>query len=304
MSVEIDDEALLGQHFQQGDEDAPIPENDLLSDDEDGIEDANESGLTPDAADRVLSRVTRVGRGGVKRKVDARWLTEFECFICPKEKKRPFRFKCDLDAHILSSHPGLNCAHCPVSKPNRQLLSVHMIKDHPELSLPPHLCVLCGYGTVTFCKFNQHWKKHAQARHQLKELSKADSKAGRAEDFQGSEPKTPKLTCGICQKLFKKKKTLSRHMKFVHSEDMYRCPYCKHGFPNEEFGIAHMLQRHPASDPDVLIKPINRRVQQKLEEEDLREGEIRRKALLEGGDDDYNEASFDDDDGLEIGEIE
>jgi KRAB domain-containing zinc finger protein len=129
---------------------------------------------------------------------------KIECKICSKM----FPSQGYLNQHMkLHVNPNsFECEICDKKFNLKQTLQIHQ-KMHERNRSKPYKCQRCDYATDNKIQIRNHQQSHER------------------QDKKHAAMKNP-LKCELCPVLLRDKKTLRRHIKFVHVSNPHQCDLC------------------------------------------------------------------------------
>ncbi|XP_071177356.1 zinc finger protein 493-like [Mytilus edulis] len=146
----------------------------------------------------------------------------YECPFCSKTFNRSDTYKNHLNCH---GDPKFSCSQC-----NRQYHTQSALNKHARK---------CGSSPFSECKEckimfsnRENYEMH---------VCNSDDPANFIKTYKSEQTEDGKHFCGICNKVFNKRKGLLRHRK-LHSEVLYRdnaCEICKKNYKSKQ-----ILQKH------------------------------------------------------------
>ncbi|CAC5372222.1 KRAB [Mytilus coruscus] len=151
----------------------------------------------------------------------------YECPFCSKTFNRTDTYKNHLNCH---GDPKFSCSQC-----NRQY--------HTQSALTKHTrkCGSSPYSECKECKIifsnRENYEMH---------VCNSDDPANFMKTYESAQTPDGKHCCGICNKVFDKRKGLLRHRK-LHSEVLYRdnaCEICKKNYKSKQILQKHMKAVH------------------------------------------------------------
>lgn len=167
-----------------------------------------------------------------------------ECDICEKK----FRFKSVLLRHIRGVHARLKCPYakpvfCDICKKKfseKSSLKRHMNNIHVEIKPRPYVCEICQKGFTIKKTLQDHMLTHSEEKNygcdtcekrfrQKCALIRHIRVVHEGIKCNSGEP----FICNLCQMRFTQKSSLRRHMKNVHTEEKVKpfvCDICQKGF--------------------------------------------------------------------------
>jgi len=125
-------------------------------------------------------------------------------------------------------------------------------EEKQEEKKPLKQCTYCDYTSI----YKHRVIKHESARHGVP-MNKFFCRVCKKEYFQASDLKLHEAThfggmpfkCDICDKRFKRKSSIKKHMGLFHSEQLpkefIKCKYCDTIFKSRTFLRSHIEKKHP-----------------------------------------------------------
>ena len=164
-----------------------------------------------------------------------------------KDHGAPYRFYC--------SQPD-----CSYGVNTRSYLLEHLFSAHRiHAGTSPILkCEHCDYVTLSKNLHKKHNLSHTAVEYSLKCTYEGCDKSFRQkrhlkkhlDEFHGNL----QLPCPYCSSTFASKIKLRRHEKVMHTQRVrnFKCPYCSHATVTKENCRTHVKRSHPLLPPDVI----------------------------------------------------
>ncbi|CAH0564374.1 unnamed protein product [Brassicogethes aeneus] len=215
---------------------------------------------TKSSVRRHLKRIHKLGAAEVASKINNQTET-ITCAICQQHFSR----KCDLYAHTRQEHQGteeFNCQVCQKSFNSYFVLTVHMEDKHkpktcniceqsfagaPELSehlKEHHKCGQCGQGFISKVHLTGHIKlAHDSSIHRcqicFRKFTNLEEVAAHVLTHKAVTP-LKKVPCTLCNKRFRTRDGLTRHLKMFHYDLAFVCNICGRCHESPETLKQHM----------------------------------------------------------------
>jgi len=183
---------------------------------------------------------------------------------------------------------GHSCAICQKSFRQKDRLSNHMAKSHPEVAAESVVqgegveagigCDQCGKQFQTAEQLETHGKIHlAGDQHSCEVCDKTFNSPKKLRKHQESHSKPASHECEVCHKSFQSSGTLRMHGAIHLPEKPFKCHLCEwQGTQKGNFKI-HLRNRH-GEDPDNILDlsgaPVTAEVAQDEDAEELEESVV------------------------------
>ncbi|XP_037797583.1 zinc finger protein 287-like isoform X4 [Penaeus monodon] len=159
------------------------------------------------------------------------------CALCDM-RFRTFR---QLGGHVLRVHgPSFLCPACSECFTDAGAFTAHLNGAHAEIPTA-FMCVVCRHSFLNVGDYCSHMLTH-QAEVSLQAANKQDEggAASLADALSGSSVQDDSNECTHCQKKFKSKMAMKRHMQRSHGEKpMFKCKICYLKFQSNDSLLDH-----------------------------------------------------------------
>lgn len=198
-------------------------------------------------------------------------MVQYQCESCERGFLERWAFVAHQKTHVPPEERSLRCTLCPFACHTQQKLEIHTKTNHTrELEI---ICEVCGHGFAHKYALSSHMKKsHAEAtteqcdichkfyfnlhKHKLRVHEATEKIQCQLCVHQCTPPnmqkhmhkfhsgKTEVLTCHLCGKEYRTKRSLKEHVNGYHLGIRFDCQFCEVRSTSSGNWYNHMMQKH------------------------------------------------------------